>query len=498
MEIKLFQYPFTFKKKSLRRILFIFIMFCYFPICPAQVYSPYIKYNYDELPVLGNGAKFYHCKYYSNVFGTEVGYLIYLPKHYFEVTDSIFPVMYYMPGSGGNYFSEAKRAMYWHEAMNDSFPEMVIVLTNIVEENYYMVKFEATLIDELRTHIINTYRVSDQGECSSFCGFSLGGQGAILIGLKHSDLFSQVISLSGAPFLKLGDQINYYLSNGTGKLNIRATVGTKDRTISSSRFLKEELTSAGIPFDYKEYEGFEHSSSQIFNDSAYRTETFNWQKECLSRTCPVPLRSQKIPAIGEFDLPFVNEYNPISSTPLPPNGFKFNQISPHEFQFSWVQSPKPVNGYVIRRMINEVPGYITLDTLSSDATTYIDSLEIVSDWVYNYQLITFDNIGTSSPATAAFRALKNNSASNLSTKSNLSISIYPNPTSNKLTIQLGDINPSSNISILISSINGMIILNQRVVKPLWDIDVSNFQKGLYLVNVTKDGKCINTEKFTVE
>jgi enterochelin esterase-like enzyme len=498
MKIKANQKLFILRFLKLKGIVFLMILLCNFSNCPAQVLAPYIKYTYDDLNVFDNGAKFYHCKYFSNVFNTEVGYLIYLPKHYFENPDSIFPVMYYMHGSGGNYVSEYKRAVVWNQGMENELPEMVMVMTNLVDENYHMVNFEKTMIEELRTHIIQTYRVSDKGECTAVSGFSLGGQASMLIALKHSQLFSQGLSFSGAPFLDLDDYISNYLNSGTGELNIRVTVGTIDRAISSSHYLKKELTSAGILFDYKEYEGIAHSSSQAFNDSAYRTETFLWQKENFLRTCPVPLRSAEIPQIAELDLPFVDEYNPVASTPLPPNGFKFIQISPSEFQFSWLQSSIPVNGYILQRCIKDEPGFVTLDTLSPETLSYTDTLDVVCDSIYYYQIYTFNDIGTSKLAIWGIRTKINCLATSSQVNNLQSFAFYPNPTHDRITIELGDNNQLPNVSILITDINGKKILKQKVVKPAIELNVSEFPKGIYIVNVFHGLKCINSVKFTVD
>jgi enterochelin esterase-like enzyme len=481
---------------KLKGIFLFLVMISNFPNSNAQVLTPYIKYTYDDLNVFDNGAKFYHCKYFSNLFNTEVGYLIYLPKHYFENPDSIFPVMYFMHGSGGNYVGQFKPAVVWNQGMEDILPEMVMVMTNLVDENYHMVNFEKTMIEELRTHIINTYRVSDKGECSAVSGFSLGGQAAMLIALKHSQLFSQVLSFSGAPFLDLKDQIEIYLSSGTGNLNIWATVGTIDRTISSNHYLRDKLTTAGIPFDYKEYEGIGHSFSQVFNDSAYRTETFIWQKENFLRTCPVTLREAEIPQIAELDLPFVDEYNPLGSNPLPPEGFKFSQISPSEFKFSWLQSSIPVNGYIIQKCIKD--GVVTLDTLSPETLTYVDTLDVICDSIYYYQIYTYNNIGISKLASWGIPTKINCLAtSSLSTKLQ-SITVYPNPTHDRITIELGDICKLPGVSIMITNINGRKILKQKVIKPAFELNVSEFPKGIYIAYVFHGLKCINSVKFTVD
>jgi hypothetical protein len=478
--------------------LFLFLsLFCWLPTCYAQVHIPYIKYTYDELPALNNGAGFYHCKYFSAIYNTEIGYLIYLPKHYFEVPDTIFPVLYYLHGSGGNYIKESSKAIKWQDSTDNIFPEMVIVLTNLIDDSYSLKNGEASIADELRNHIINTYRVSDQGECTAICGFSMGGQGAMQLSLRHSQQFSQVVSLSGAPFMGLEDHISYYLTNGTGKLKIRATTGTEDIFRSSSYRLKEELESAGIPFDYKEYEGIEHNATKIFNDSTYRTETFLWQKENLLSTCPVTIRNAELPIIGEYDLPFVDEYNPMGSTPVPPDGFMFYQISPFEFQLSWNPYPEPFNGYILQQKIKDAPGFRILDTVSSETLMYIDSLEIACDSIYTYQLLTFNDVGPSSSATYLLRA-GHCSTSNSPAPEIPPARLYPNPSHNRIFIELEENLDLTGVLLLITGSNGKIMLKQHAFKRQVELDISNFSPGNYYTCIIKNDKCINTYKFTVE
>jgi enterochelin esterase-like enzyme len=462
----------------------------------AQVAEPYIKYTYDDLPVAANGAKFYHCKYWSDVFDTEVGYLIFLPKHYFERSDSVFPVLYYFHGSGGNYINESSRALIWNESMEDSFPEMVIVLVNPVIDNYYYQKTEASVVNELRTHIIQTYRVSDKGECTAICGFSLGGQGAVQLALNHSFSFSQTVVLSGGPFQDIEAHISNYKANGTGNLNIRVTVGTEDRLLSSSHWLKEALETAGIPFFYKEYEGIGHSSEQTFGDPVYRTETFQWQTENMHNTCPVTLRNADIPPGGEYDLPFVNEYNPIAATPVPPNVFKIEEISSDEIQLTWAPNPKPVRGYFVQKIIPGEPGYLLLDSVSAETFSYTDSLEITCDSIYSYRVFAFNDVGTSSPFLAKVRSKKCTGLTLRLTESQ-SVRIYPNPAHNRLFIDLEEMPDTKDIVFEISDAGGRLVMKKRAATCLSEIELSGLQEGNYIIRIFKKNDCIYSAKITL-
>lgn len=72
-------------------------------------------------------------------------------------------------------------------------------------------------------------------------------------------------------------------------------------------------------------------------------------------------------------------------------------------------------------------------------------------------------------------------------KSSRSFLLYPNPATQKATIEHDQI--IKNIQIM--SIDGKIILTKEVGANLYEIDLSNYKKGLYLVTVqTGDGKIL--------
>jgi len=70
------------------------------------------------------------------------------------------------------------------------------------------------------------------------------------------------------------------------------------------------------------------------------------------------------------------------------------------------------------------------------------------------------------------------------------IKIYPNPSSKSITISY-DAN-LRNVKII--SMDGKIILDQKVRKTIHEIDVSSFAKGIYLISVdTEDGKILKSK-----
>jgi len=77
-------------------------------------------------------------------------------------------------------------------------------------------------------------------------------------------------------------------------------------------------------------------------------------------------------------------------------------------------------------------------------------------------------------------------------ETNLSIlRYYPNPANNLLTI---DSEQYDNYSVIISALNGQLLLNNEVEGHSHEIDLSSFQKGIYLITI-RSKNIVVTEKF---
>lgn len=75
-----------------------------------------------------------------------------------------------------------------------------------------------------------------------------------------------------------------------------------------------------------------------------------------------------------------------------------------------------------------------------------------------------------------------------------SLIIYPNPTMNVLNLEL---NGFDNGSLFVSDLTGKIISSQSITTSAIIINVSDFEKGLYLVTINDDKKSV-TKKFIIK
>ena len=77
-------------------------------------------------------------------------------------------------------------------------------------------------------------------------------------------------------------------------------------------------------------------------------------------------------------------------------------------------------------------------------------------------------------------------------KENVAISVYPNPTSNYITVSTGN---DSDYSVKITDVLGKVVYNESYSGK---IDVSSYKNGVYLVAIYDKGQMIQTRRVVVK
>jgi hypothetical protein len=75
---------------------------------------------------------------------------------------------------------------------------------------------------------------------------------------------------------------------------------------------------------------------------------------------------------------------------------------------------------------------------------------------------------------------------------NLALSVYPNPTTNYLTLKVED---NSNLSYQLYDLQGKVIENKKVVANSTIVKMEGLPKAIYFLNVTKNNKSVKTFKI---
>ena len=75
---------------------------------------------------------------------------------------------------------------------------------------------------------------------------------------------------------------------------------------------------------------------------------------------------------------------------------------------------------------------------------------------------------------------------------NLEMSVYPNPTTNYLTLKTDD---NANLNYQLVDLQGKVIENKKVIANSTTISMEALPKAIYFLNVTKDNQVVKTFKI---
>ena len=128
-------------------------------------------------------------------------YNIYLPDDYVSTKKS-YPVLYLLHGLTSNYRAWANLGVPGYASAYD-----LIVVMPDAGNSWYVNwakseggqknNWEDSIIEDLIPYVDGTYRTINRREGRAINGLSMGGYGAIMLGLKHPELFCSIGSHSG-------------------------------------------------------------------------------------------------------------------------------------------------------------------------------------------------------------------------------------------------------------------------------------------------------------
>ena len=232
---------------------------------------------------------------YSQAMHRSLKTVVITPAAY-NTTDTAFPVVYLLHGYSGSY-NNWIRKMSSLPAYADLFG-MIIVCPDGGYSSWYVdspvdtaSRYESFISSELITYTDEHYRTRKSRSQRAIGGLSMGGHGALMLAMRHPDIFGAASSMSGAVDLddlktkfdvikRLGDtltqagtwkkynvtQIADTLRNGGVKLLVDC--GTSDMFIAANRRLHEKLQQHGVAHDYTERNG-EHNWAYWTNALPY-------------------------------------------------------------------------------------------------------------------------------------------------------------------------------------------------------------------------------------
>jgi enterochelin esterase-like enzyme len=224
-------------------------------------------------------------------------YQLYLPPQYETEPERRFPVIYWLHGGFGNARQGSEMVARIDKAIrNEVMPPAIVVLPQILPIGWYVDSKDGarplaqiTAFD-LVHHVDSTYRTVPEAAARTVEGFSMGGFGALHLGLKYPKIFGKVSAVGPAILRDLkdepedrvnntyfGDQ-DYYDACGPWNLvlanapelrrtsQVRLLSGSLDvRLAPTIRALDARFTELGVPHDFYEVQDKDHEYPDIMD-----------------------------------------------------------------------------------------------------------------------------------------------------------------------------------------------------------------------------------------
>lgn len=242
-----------------------------------------------------------HGTYHSTLMNVDVGYNVFLPPNYSSSTER-YPVVYSLHGMSGN---EGSNCQTFASVLKDgitsnAFPPVIMVFVSGRGNTFFSdskdgtVKGESTVIKELIPFIDSTYRTKADRTQRAIEGVSMGGFGALMLGLKHPDVFASIGSYDAAlvnwdtlsqqqfdqtiPNSIFGKDRNYFNENSypftfakknaeiikSLGIKVRMITGDKDAQMGPLYYynlaMRDTLKALGITLDFKIIPGGTHGA----------------------------------------------------------------------------------------------------------------------------------------------------------------------------------------------------------------------------------------------
>ena len=185
--------------------------------------------------------------YFSEVFGHEKIYRIYLPEGY-STSNKRYPAIYYFHGWGGGYNKDDNANLAYEKIKGviDKYKLILVMVDGNIDTleprpynvGYHEdVKFQMQMKDyfpELISHIDSVYRTIPNRNHRGIIGFSMGGFMSFYLAGKYPDKVSAAVSFAGSPEFFVGYPNNHtlypvrYTFNNLREVNLAFRNGSKD------------------------------------------------------------------------------------------------------------------------------------------------------------------------------------------------------------------------------------------------------------------------------
>jgi enterochelin esterase-like enzyme len=238
--------------------------------------------------------------FHSKLANTDWSYLVWLPPGYDTEPQKRYPAIYWLHGGGGTQRQATAFAQRLEKAIErGKAPAAIVFMLNGLGESCWSDSkdgaqpVESMIVKELVPYFDRTYRTIPRREARAIEGHSMGGMGALHVGLRHSDTFGAISGLAAAlisekdepmkvppvAFEKVyGSDPAFFHENtvwtdterNAGKLHpgtmIRLVVGDKDEWVYARlQDYHAELNRLRVPHDFIVVPGAQHPAMPLYD-----------------------------------------------------------------------------------------------------------------------------------------------------------------------------------------------------------------------------------------
>ena len=218
--------------------------------------------------------------------GSEQVATVLLPDNY-AGSQQRYPVLYLLHGGGQDHTAFAARA--WFRALTS---RQIIVVTPSVGDSWYVnsaadptARYEDFVVNDLIEFVDGRYRTIASRDGRAVAGVSMGAWGAMLLGLKHHQLFAAIGALSAPYSISRQDPKMDMTSRTQQRFGVPDSderrqrdpgalaaaialesvpmlylaCGNQDLFVADNRAFVQRLTARKISYEYRELSPFGHS-----------------------------------------------------------------------------------------------------------------------------------------------------------------------------------------------------------------------------------------------
>lgn len=258
-----------------------------------------------------NAPPFTDNSHYSQVYGHNKFYRLYLPESY-AADEKKYPVIYFFHGWGGRHFKDDNALLNYEgiKLLVDKYQVILVMWDGNIDTteprpynvgNHNDVKFsvqEKDYFPELVAHIDSGYRTLSDRQHRGIIGFSMGGFMSFFLAGKYPDKINAAVSLAGSPEFFVGYPGNHtfypvrYTFKNLSDVKIRMHNGDSDILYYLNDEVKEGAKWEGIKLDYWKFHGGhmvdKTGETKVF-EKAMKFITDAFSKTCCAQTRLVAL-----------------------------------------------------------------------------------------------------------------------------------------------------------------------------------------------------------------